>query len=74
MSVKDKLIKDAGIELDDRGNVKANDVDYKTNVNKVFVSGDIERNQSPSCMGYTRRRQVAHNVDKFLMGSSLLPL
>ena len=72
--VKDKLIKDAGIELDDRGNVKANDVDYKTNVNKVFVSGDMRRGQSLVVWAIREGRQVAHNVDKFLMGSSRLPL
>ncbi|MFL2660916.1 MAG: glutamate synthase subunit beta [Alphaproteobacteria bacterium] len=72
--VKDKLIKDAGIELDDRGNVKANDDDYKTNVKKVFVSGDMRRGQSLVVWAIREGRQVAHNVDKFLMGSSKLPL
>ena len=43
---KDKLIKDLGIELNDRGNVVANDIDYKTNLNKIFVSGDMRRGQS----------------------------
>ena len=40
---KDKLIKDLGWNLT---NVSANDVDYKTNLDKVFVSGDMRRGQS----------------------------
>ena len=40
---KDKLIEKLGVGLDDRGNVKANDVDYKANMNKVFVSGDMRK-------------------------------
>ena len=72
--VKDKLIKDSGVELDPRGNVKANDVDYKTNIKKVFVSGDMRRGQSLVVWAIREGRQVAHNVDKFLMGSTKLPL
>ena len=44
--VKDNLIKNLDLSLDDRGNVKANDLDYKTNRNKIFVSGDMRRGQS----------------------------
>ena len=72
--VKDRLIKDSGVELDSRGNVKANDVDYKTNIKKVFVSGDMRRGQSLVVWAIREGRQVAHNVDKFLMGNSKLPL
>ena len=72
--VRDKLIKDSGIKLDSRGNVQANDNDYKTNIKKVFVSGDMRRGQSLVVWAIREGRQVAHNVDKFLMGSSKLPL
>ena len=72
--IKDKLIKDSGVELDDRGNVKASDSDYKTNVKKVFVSGDMRRGQSLVVWAIREGRQVAHNVDKFLMGETKLPL
>ena len=72
--IKDKLINDSGIELDARGNVKANDIDYKTNLKKVFVSGDMRRGQSLVVWAIREGRQVAHNVDKFLMGKTLLPL
>ena len=70
---KDKLIEDLGIKLDDRGNVAANDVDYKTNLEKIFVSGDMRRGQSLVVWAIREGRQVAHSVDKFLMGKTVLP-
>ena len=71
--IKDKLINDSGLELDDRGNVKANDLDYKTSLKKVFVSGDMRRGQSLVVWAIREGRQVAHSVDKFLMGKTELP-
>ena len=70
---KDKLLKNLGLELDNRGNVAANDIDYKTNLEKVFVSGDMRRGQSLVVWAIREGRQVAHSVDKFLMGKTLLP-
>ena len=70
---EDKLINDLGLELDNRGNVAANDVDYKTNKDKIFVSGDMRRGQSLVVWAIREGRQVAHSVDKFLMGKSNLP-
>ena len=71
--VKDNLIKSLDLSLDDRGNVKANDLDYKTNRNKIFVSGDMRRGQSLVVWAIREGRQVAHSVDKFLMGKTELP-
>jgi glutamate synthase (NADPH/NADH) small chain len=70
---KDKLIEKLGLDLDERGNVKANDFDYKTNQKKIFVSGDMRRGQSLVVWAIREGRQVAHSVDKFLMGKSNLP-
>ena len=70
---KDKLIEKLGLDLDERGNVKANDFDYKTNKKKIFVSGDMRRGQSLVVWAIREGRQVAHSVDKFLMGKSNLP-
>ena len=70
---KDKLIEKLGLDLDDRGNVKANDFDYKTNQKKIFVSGDMRRGQSLVVWAIREGRQVAHSVDRFLMGKSNLP-
>ena len=70
---KDKLIEKLGLDLDERGNVKANDFDYKTNQKKIFVSGDMRRGQSLVVWAIREGRQVAHSVDNFLMGKSNLP-
>ena len=70
---KDKLIEKLGLDLDERGNVKANDFDYKTNKKKIFVSGDMRRGQSLVVWAIREGRQVAHSVDKFLMGKTNLP-
>ena len=70
---KNNLIKDLGVSLDNRGNVNANDVDYKTNLDKVFVSGDMRRGQSLVVWAIREGRQVAHSVDKYLMGNTTLP-
>ena len=71
--VKDKLITSSGLSLDERGNVKATDEDYKTNLKKVFVSGDMRRGQSLVVWAIREGRQAAHSVDKFLMGNTKLP-
>jgi glutamate synthase (NADPH/NADH) small chain len=71
--VKDKLIDESGLELDSKGNVRANDLDYKTNLKKVFASGDMRRGQSLVVWAIREGRQVAYCVDKFLMGESNLP-
>lgn len=71
--IKDKLIYESGVNLDERGNVKANDQDYKTNLDNVFVSGDMRRGQSLVVWAIREGRQVAHSVDKFLMGQTNLP-
>ena len=67
------LLDEINITLDERGNVKANDQDYKTNLKKVFVAGDMRRGQSLVVWAIREGRQAAHAVDKFLMGSSALP-
>ncbi|MDC3090829.1 glutamate synthase subunit beta [Rickettsiales bacterium] len=68
------LIDQIDITLDKKGNVRANEEDYKTNINKVFVAGDMRRGQSLVVWAIREGRQAAHSVDKFLMGSSKLPV
>jgi glutamate synthase (NADPH) small chain len=68
------LINQTDITLDKRGNVRANENDYKTSINKVFVAGDMRRGQSLVVWAIREGRQAAHSVDKFLMGSSNLPI
>jgi len=66
------LINDLGIELDERGNVRAAEKSYQTNVEKIFAAGDMRRGQSLVVWAISEGRECARKVDEFLMGSSLL--
>ncbi|MDF8333134.1 glutamate synthase subunit beta [Novosphingobium cyanobacteriorum] len=70
---KQGLLEQAGVELDPRGNVKGNVVDYKTSVDNVFACGDMRRGQSLVVWAIREGRQCACAVDEALMGVSELP-
>ena len=67
------LLDQAGFELDDRGNVKANTKSYATSIDNVFACGDMRRGQSLVVWAIHEGRAAAHSVDKALMGNSDLP-
>jgi glutamate synthase (NADPH/NADH) small chain len=69
---KTGLLEELGIELDDRGNVKATEQAFQTNVAKVFTAGDMRRGQSLVVWAISEGRECARKVDIFLTGSSLL--
>jgi glutamate synthase (NADPH/NADH) small chain len=71
--VHEGMIKSLGLELDQRGNVKADQLAYQSSNPKVFAAGDIRRGQSLVVWAIREGRQAAHSVDKFLMGSTTLP-
>jgi glutamate synthase (NADPH) small chain len=66
------LLQQLELELDDRGNVRASEKNYQTNISKVFVAGDMRRGQSLVVWAISEGRECARKVDEFLMGSSLL--
>jgi glutamate synthase (NADPH) small chain len=66
------LINDLSVELDERGNVRATEKNYQTNVEKIFAAGDLRRGQSLVVWAISEGRECARKVDEFLMGSSLL--
>jgi glutamate synthase (NADPH/NADH) small chain len=68
------MIEALGVELDPRGNVKADLEVYQTSLPKVFSAGDMRRGQSLVVWAIREGRQCAHAIDKFLMGNSTLPL
>ncbi len=70
---RDPLLTDAGVELDPRGNVKANVLDYASTTPGVFACGDMRRGQSLVVWAIREGRQCAQAVDKALMGESKLP-
>jgi NADPH-dependent glutamate synthase beta subunit-like oxidoreductase len=66
-SVKTGLLEQAAVDMDRRGNVLANDRDYRTSSDKVFVAGDMRRGpvahrlgdpRGPS--GCARHRRAPH--------------
>jgi glutamate synthase (NADPH/NADH) small chain len=67
------LLEQAGVELDARGNVKANTADYHTSNERVFTCGDMRRGQSLVVWAIREGRQCARAVDEALMGASELP-
>jgi glutamate synthase (NADPH) small chain len=71
--VKAGLLEEAGTELDRRGNVSANDRDYRTSAPRVFVAGDMRRGQSLIVWAIREGRQAARAIDEHLMGASVLP-
>jgi glutamate synthase (NADPH/NADH) small chain len=71
--VHEGMIKSLGVELDPRGNVKADQVAYRTTLSKVFTAGDMRRGQSLVVWAIREGRQCAHAIDKFLMGTTSLP-
>jgi glutamate synthase (NADPH/NADH) small chain len=61
-----------GVDLDARGNI-ARDDEFMTNVEGVFVAGDMGRGQSLIVWAIAEGRSCAAGVDRFLMGESRLP-
>ena len=66
------LLKELDIELDERGNVKATDRNYQTNISKIFTAGDMRRGQSLVVWAISEGRECARKVDEYLIGASLL--
>ena len=71
--VRDGMLEELGVELDERRNVKANTLDYHTSIDKVFTAGDMRRGQSLVVWAIREGRQCARAVDEYLMGSTELP-
>jgi len=71
--VHEGMIAELGVELTERGNVAADELDYRTSRDKVFAAGDMRRGQSLVVWAIREGRQAAHSIDKFLMGATDLP-
>ena len=64
--VKEGLINHLNLDLDARGNILANEEEYKTSQEKIFVAGDSRRGQSLVVWAIREGRQCAESIDKFL--------
>ena len=61
-----------GVELNERTNVKTLPGKYQTNVENIFVTGDMHRGQSLVVWAIREGREAARAVDESLMGYSNL--
>ncbi|HVJ78263.1 MAG TPA: glutamate synthase subunit beta [Hyphomicrobium sp.] len=75
--VETDVVKELQLPVVPRGRFKgldATDKDYKLGSSpKLFCAGDIRRGQSLVVWAIREGRQAAHAIDKFLMGSTVLP-
>jgi glutamate synthase (NADPH) small chain len=71
--VRDGLLADLGVDLDPRGNVRADARSFATSEPGVFAAGDARRGQSLVVWAQWEGREVARAVDAYLVGESRLP-
>ena len=69
---RDGMLAQFGIELTERGNVKA-DKNKMTSVPGVFTAGDMTRGQSLIVWAIAEGRAAARGIDLHLMGETALP-
>jgi glutamate synthase (NADPH/NADH) small chain len=70
--VRNGMIEELGVKLDQRGNVAA-DENYMSSVPGVFTAGDMRRGQSLVVWAIAEGRKAARGIDEYLMGVSKLP-
>ena len=71
--VHEGIVEQLGMELDARGNVKADTESYLTSHPKVWTAGDMRRGQSLVVWAIREGRQAARSIDLALTGQTVLP-
>jgi glutamate synthase (NADPH/NADH) small chain len=71
--VHEGLVNDLGVDLDPRGNIRAEPVRFVTSEPGVFAAGDCRRGQSLVVWAQWEGREAARAVDGYLMGRTRLP-
>lgn len=64
--IHDGLVNNLSLKLDQRGNVEADEISFKTSSDKVFVAGDCRRGQSLVVWAISEGRKCAERIDNFL--------
>jgi glutamate synthase (NADPH/NADH) small chain len=67
------LLREMGVDVDPRSNIKAEHEKYSTSVKGIFAAGDCRRGQSLIVWAINEGRGVAREVDRYLMGTTDLP-
>jgi len=70
--VHDDLLEKLAVKLDSRGNVAADTQRFATSEPGVFAAGDCRRGQSLVVWAIWEGREAARQVDRYLMGRSML--
>ena len=68
IGAEDYVVNAFKLEVDARNNVKTVPGEYQTNIDKVFVTGDMHRGQSLVVWAIREGREVAIQVDESLLG------
>lgn len=68
-----QLLDQLSVERDNRSNAKAEHGQFETNVRGVYAAGDMRRGQSLVVWAINEGRGAAREVDRFLMGETVLP-
>ncbi len=63
------IVSTLGVDVDEKGNVKASDKNYATNIKGVFTAGDMRRGQSLVVWAINEGRECAERVNEYLMRS-----
>ena len=64
--IHEGLVDNLSLKLDQRGNVEADEISFKTSSDKVFVAGDCRRGQSLVVWAISEGRKCAERIDNFL--------
>ncbi|HEX2926889.1 MAG TPA: glutamate synthase subunit beta [Ruminiclostridium sp.] len=69
---EDTIPDELKLERDNRSNIKAEYGAFETNVEKVFTAGDMRRGQSLVVWAIQEGKLAAREVDKYLMGKTVI--
>ena len=69
---EDRIADELKLDRDSRSNVQAEYEVFQTNVDKVFTAGDMRRGQSLIVWALQEGKLAAREVDKYLMGKSVI--
>ncbi|TGG90732.1 glutamate synthase subunit beta [Natronospirillum operosum] len=67
------LLEQFGVDTDARSNANAGYGDYRTSVDGLYAAGDCRRGQSLIVWAINEGREAAREIDRDLMGATMLP-